>query len=60
MYPIAESMKKNKKIDSEIYLTKITREQFEKDFFRMFDYVRNVLETDIEEIDLESDLYWEG
>jgi hypothetical protein len=26
----------------------------------MFDYVRNVLETDIEEIDLESDLYWEG
>jgi hypothetical protein len=53
-------MKKNKKIDSEIYLTKITREQFEKDFFRMFDYVRNVLETDIEEIDLESDLYWEG
>ncbi|WP_155282859.1 hypothetical protein [Leptotrichia trevisanii] len=53
-------MKKNKKIDSEIYLAKITREQFEKDFFRMFDYVRNVLETDIEEIDLESDLYWEG
>lgn len=60
LYPISESIKRNKKIDSQIYLAKITREQFEKEFFGILDYVRNVLETDIEEIDLEKDLYWEG
>ncbi|WP_369714797.1 hypothetical protein [Leptotrichia alba] len=56
---IAESIKKNRRIDSEVYLAKITKEHFEKDFFRIFNYVRNLLEEDIEKIYLEKDLYWE-
>ena len=58
--PIAESIKKYRKIDSEVYLAKIMKEQFEKEFQRIFDYVKNILETNIEEIDLEKDLYSKG
>lgn len=39
---IAKNIKKNRRIDSEVYLENVTKKQFEKDFFRIFNYVRNV------------------